>query len=353
MIKKAAFVLGVLMCAAVAQAHAAAYDEGISSYYERDPYVSSYTGASGFFGAATKRFLTDPLFIPRAGQLTGSTSFVYHSLNYEGYGGATNAHITSVNSDYKTLSQSLEYGISDRFSVGLSGAYQLNTVETEYPQLGSSQTAHNNGFSNPTLNATWRIIDQAKRKPVDVDLLLAYSPNVISAKSGVSGNNGNASNGRHVVSFGAAVGREMKKMSLKAQASGIYNGECSYQFLGNDHDYRVDSAMSYNLTLSSQVRFTNRFSLNAGMGYTLADDTNGRDLTDSSAATWKTTGVDTMTFNAALNFHFVPNRLVGSLAYTHTSYDDATNTYTDGYVSKIKDKSMNSFGARLIYSFNK
>jgi len=62
---------------------------------------------------------------------------------------------------------------------------------------------------------------------------------------------------------------------------------------------------------------------------------------------------NTRTLNVALNYHFSPNRLVGSVSYTYNSYTDATNTFAKATSdTAVENRMGNVVGVRLLYTFN-
>ena len=98
-------------------------------------------------------------------------------------------------------------------------------------------------------------------------------------------------------------------------------------------------------------RFTDRFSLNLGVGYTVVDGYNASNV--NTGAAWTAIPSNTLAFNAALNYHFIPNRLVGGLTYTYADYSDNASDSTSGSSnSETKNYSGNIVGVRMQYLIN-
>ena len=63
-------------------------------------------------------------------------------------------------------------------------------------------------------------------------------------------------------------------------------------------------------------------------------------------------GPDIGSFNAAFNYHLVPNRVVGAITYTYNRYTDSRNVFPNPAASiAVEHRFGNVVGARLMYVF--
>jgi hypothetical protein len=63
-------------------------------------------------------------------------------------------------------------------------------------------------------------------------------------------------------------------------------------------------------------------------------------------------GPDTRSVDAALNYHLVPNRLVGALTYAYNNYTDSKNTFPNpASNTSVTNRFGNVVGVRLMYAF--
>lgn len=101
------------------------------------------------------RYLSDPNFLPLAGQVYGTTSYTHgwtDGSSANAFGVATSDFHTNTN----TLGQLLSFGITDDLSVNGSVEYvPVNNREIDYAN-GRSASVDSSGFSEPIFGATWR-----------------------------------------------------------------------------------------------------------------------------------------------------------------------------------------------------
>src|SRR5579862_1135075 len=94
------------------------------------------------------RILSDPEFLPLAGQLYGTSAYSHGWVSGNSLNGAGGQ--STFNVDTNTLDQFLGYGITDDISVDASVRYALaNYRETDFGS-GSRSYSETSGFSDPT-----------------------------------------------------------------------------------------------------------------------------------------------------------------------------------------------------------
>jgi hypothetical protein len=103
------------------------------------------------------------------------------------------------------------------------------------------------------------------------------------------------------------------------------------------------------LSLATQTRFTPRLSLNAGYAYNFQGRTLA-ELTGKGVAFDDVIG-DTQNVDVSLNYHFMPDRLVGSVAYQHTFYGDRSEVFADPGSNLLQSRAGDLFSVTLRYLF--
>ena len=97
-----------------------------------------------------------------------------------------------------------------------------------------------------------------------------------------------------------------------------------------------------------QTRFGDQLSVNAGAGYTFGH--NADVINETTLVDHESHANGTPNLNAALNYHFIPNILVGSVTYQHDFGGGSDNLYavtTDD--PSVRNKSEDLLGVRLRY----
>ena len=309
---------------------------------------SSPMGADAFapYGG---RILSDPLFLPTQGQISGQTGYSQAKTDYDGINSA-GLETSSTQSRSYNWNQSFAYGLSNDFTLRLSGSWAHTTADATSDKTGIVSSTCDRGFADPTLGATWRLVEQSAARPFDFDLAASYSPNSIALRTGSGAQVGTVASGRQTALVSAGIGREMRAMSLQLVVSSTYLGQRSYEALSNGDQHSEESRWEYGMALNTQTRFTSRDSLNVNItdtvnrSYQAADDTAG--------TSWNTTPANSVAISAALNHHFIPDHLVGTLFYTYTTNADASNQYA----TPVRDNSThysssNTAGCRVSYMF--
>jgi len=321
---------------------------GLFSSKSEPSSLMDYDTASSPFAPISARIISDPLYLPLKSQLYGSTSYTYSlssssSYNYLGHKTANSS------TDANTFTQATEYGITDRFAIRLSDSYSFNKAFKALTTTGANTTSNNEGFNNPTIGTTYRMIDQSN-SPADIDLTLNISPNAFKDKEAGGGHDGTVASGNQPITFTTGIGREMKAFSILGTFSTIFEGNRYYEALSNDDNYYEHQYFNYEFAINTQTRLTDRLSFNLGSGYTIADKAHVTNL--STGTKFLATLADTLDFTAAINYHIIPNRLVGGITYTYDGYSNGKSTYaTASSDTETKNHYANVIGARLQYLF--
>ncbi len=286
------------------------------------------------------RLLSDPAYLPVQNQWFGSTAFDAFESNGDVYN-STGTKTATRKGWQNEIAQMLSYGVTNDFTVRISDAYvPYDKTKSEF--TGGGFTDHDrSGFRDPSVGVTWRVIDQANRSPVNLDLLADYSANLIDARST------NVAGGGQSGRVGAALSKVMPGFTIYGEAAADWYGGSS-EFDPVDLNFtRTESYWDYLVNLETQTRLGNLFSINAGVGYVFANNARVADIT---------TGVDHtnapgngLRLNAALNYFVMPN-VVASLTYDY-SRDNTTNEI---YALPAADTSLhnhdnNQVGVKFAY----
>lgn len=296
------------------------------------------------------RYLTDPAYLPLAGQIDGSTAFTMS----EGRGNTSDAGGTLL-SHFKDHSdrfnQFLEYGITDDLSVNFAMSY-LPYDKTTHDNVGGGTTVRESqGFTDPSLGITWRALDQAAG-PVNLDLFGNYSPNWTGSRIATSTSDGLEGRGGDAGDIGAAISHVTPLFTLYGSAAAELNGARSNFNPDSGTSVHRNSTTDWLLDVSGQVRLSDAISLNGGLGETIGRDTTH--VFNGAGVEHLVTQGDSTELHLAANYAFIPNSFIGSLTYGHTfdgnsraefPADPANNTETHGHQEDI-------WGAKLTYAFN-
>lgn len=286
------------------------------------------------------RMLSDPAYLPMQNVWFGSSAFSMLESNGDAYNAAGDK--TATRKGWEDLiTQELEYGITNDFTVRISDTYvPYDKTKSDFTAGGFSDHERD-GFEDPSVGVTWRAVDQANANPMNFDLIGDYKPNLITA------NTNNVARGGEGGDFGLAVSRVMPNFTVYGQALAEWYGG-SAEFDPNDKNFtRTGSYWDYLLNLQTQTRLGNRFSFNAGAGYVFANNTRVSDLTSGVAHTAEPG--DGWRLNAALNYLVQPN-IVASLTYNYARTDTTNDVYAlPASNTSLRNRDDNQFGVKFAY----
>lgn len=293
------------------------------------------------------RILSDPNFLPFTGQLYGTTSY-NHGWTSGNSANATGAETSAFQVNTNTLDQFLAFGITDDLSVNASLSYSPADYREINYASGHSATLDSSGFSDPTFGATWRALDQ-KTWPVDLDLIGSYTPDWIDAHTASAFEDGTVARGGEAGTVGAALGYDTRSFGIRGAFDADFLGSSSAYNLANGDTIETQGRTNYILSLDTQTRLTDLFSVNAGLAHTFASNESGVNLA-SGAPHYSEPG-DSTALQLALNYNFIPDQFVVSATYAHDFYDDG-RTFYDNPASdtETRDKSGNVVGVKLSYA---
>ena len=234
----------------------------------------------------TTQYMSDPSFIPSAGQIYSETSYARTHGDYEfsstlGFSGSGSVHNNQ-------FTQQIWVGVTNELSVRGTDTYQSNNLTKQ--------------FENPTFSILYRVIAQT-RYPMSVDIEANYTPP--AATSSQSG-------GSTIY-----VSREMKSFTVQGEFGATYNDP------GSDFSH----FWGYFAGLRSQWRFTDYWALNSGVVYS-GRTGNSLSITDSNASSQssstRSTSYDgTVAPYVALAYEIWPTHANIAVEYQHSFIGDS------------------------------
>jgi hypothetical protein len=294
------------------------------------------------------RILSDPLFLPRKGQVYGATAYTLDRPQGDNFKAGVNTG--SFTSSDNLIDQTLAYGLLNNLTIRLTQGYGINNRDSTAAATGDVTTGSATGFNDPTVSATFRVLDEP-RSPVILNLTASYSPDAFASEASGGGSDGTIGRGGQTAGLSFALGRVTKAFTVAATAASTHVGPQVTELLSNGTSSASTSYWSYNLGLATQTRFADRWSLDAGFGFATAGNYDVSNIETGNPHVYAPSS--THSLNLALNFHIQPNRLVGSVTYTYNGYTDATNTFAKAALdTAVENRMSNTVGVRLLYVFN-
>lgn len=291
------------------------------------------------------RILSDPTYLPLKGQVYGQTDYGYSQTNGHLFD-PTGAETAGIRNTLNIFDQKLAYGITDALSVRAGFSYGFGTDRRATP---TDTTSNNrNGLENPTIGATYRVLDQ-RSHPISFDVFGDYAPDVFPSKSASLSQDGTVATGGPEADFGFAVGRETRMFTIQGAFTDRYVGGTSTFNRTSGLSNTAPSFWVPVLGVQTQTRFTPRLSANLGYAYNFqsrsvaVQPVNGPSYTNQIG--------DTQTVNVSLNYHLIPNRLVGSVGYQHTFYGNRNQIYADPTSDLLQTRTGDAMNVSLRYLF--
>lgn len=293
------------------------------------------------------RIVSDPLYLPVKGEVYGATAYSFTQPTGENF--KAGVETSSFSADDHSVNQTLAYGLTDRLTMRLGFGYGVNDRDSTAAATGDVTVGNASGWNDPTFSATYRLFDEPF-SPLIVDVTGGYSPDLMDAKASDGVGTGTLARGGQNADVAVAFGRVLRSVTLAGTVGTTYVGQQTTLQLSNGTSTSADAHWSYSAGVATQMRFTSRTSVDAG-------------VTVGSAASYTVSNIDTgsshaygpgvtRSLNAAFNYHLVPNRIVVAATYRYDNNTDATNTFVKATSdTAVKGRSDNSVGVRLMYAF--
>jgi hypothetical protein len=294
------------------------------------------------------RIVSDPLYLPLAGQFLGTTSYQYSSTT-EDVLDSTGTKTESVHVDNNLIDQDVLYGITDDLTAHFNWAYDPSRDAKRDIVGGGTVDRSSSGWTNPDFGLTYRVLDE-RQSPLVLDLRLDYSPDAFPSKAATPTDEGTIARGGQMLDLGATLGHSTQQFTIAGlfDAQWLDTRKTLNQTSGDFS--RTSSVWNYSLGLATQTRFSDVLSLNAGVSELFANDTSV--INDTSGLTHLSHVGDTTNLNVALNYHFIPNRLVGSVGYEHNFFGPTHNLFatTPTNDTTIRNHDEDVVGVSLRYT---
>jgi hypothetical protein len=292
-----------------------------------------------------ERILSDPTFLPLKGQLYGESGYDYGSVT----GTSDSAAGTAFQRGWSnTWRQTLAYGVTDRISLNVDMDYATDHSRDTAAD-GTVSGAGRGGFDNPRFGAAWRLVDQTDH-PFTLDLKGWYAPDLFPAKTPVGTSDGTVASGDAQADIGLALGHETRAFTIQASVSGRWLGGADERDVASGDTRHTTAAWIPTLGLATQTRITPRLSVNVGGDFNFAASPTVSN--EQTGLFYQARRGDTGDLAVAVNYHLIPNKVVGSLGYKHGFFGRGDNVFpADPARDAEIDRSSNTFGGTLRYVF--
>jgi hypothetical protein len=295
----------------------------------------------------TSRILSDPNYLPLAGQIEGSTAYSHGWINGSGVNAAGD-QISSFHINSNVIGQTLAYGITDDLSVNGSVQYVPRTFREGDGADGRVTSFDSSGFSDPTFGATWRALGQ-NAWPVSFDLFGSYTPDLINAQTASAVEDGTVARGGQSGAAGAAVGYETRSFTIRGAFTENFFGTSNHLNLADGDTLEDGSYNNSELSLATQTRLADLFSVNAGIDHTFSSNVNSVNVANGVARV--TEPGDETSLRFALNYHLVPNAVVLAATYDYDSYSNGRTLFADPALDTgARNRNGNVLGIKLDYA---
>jgi outer membrane scaffolding protein for murein synthesis (MipA/OmpV family) len=300
------------------------------------------------FTPISDRILSDPTYLPLKGQFYGESSYDYSDNQSQNFR-ATGENLSSASRTLNTIAQTFAYGVTDRLSINVSEAYGFSGT-TKVTNASGVASNGQSGWFDPTIGLTYRLADQ-KEQPFILDLFGHYSPDAFDSRNASNGQVASDGRGGPAVDFGLALARETKMFTIRGSVTATYYGESTDETNSLERGNLVTgSYWAPTLGVQTQTRLTDRLSANVNADYTF----NGSPMVRNNLSDLdhvEDIG-NTADVGVSLNYHLIPNKLVGSINYVHTFNDHTNLSYlNDATLDTYHWGTTNDVGFSLKYVF--
>jgi hypothetical protein len=270
------------------------------------------------------RVVSDPAYLPKGGQLFGSTEYS-DGITNSNANNAAGVQTSTTNTISNAVSQVFEFGITDDFTLRAADAYQWPTSDTTAADGLITETG-SNGFVDPTFGIIWRVLDEQDHF-FNWDLVGSYAPNFLNAQSADPTQDGTVARGGDTAVFGTALSYKGEDFTLYLEGTASYLADRSILNPSNNITTDYDASWQYNFSLLTQTRFSKKWSINLGLTQVDIDSANGSFVNNSgNTISVNSRPGDVTNFTAALNLQFAPNRFVMSVIYNYDFYGNGAFT---------------------------
>jgi len=276
-----------------------------------------------------------------------SLSFAKETYKEEYTGGST--YTISYNGNYEkrttSITEILSYAFKINHALGLELSYGSVNNKYSYNQTyydffykmpmdinGSNLTSKSNGFYNPIFSYKFRIIEQIKNdKPINLDLLAKFSPNLLPAKNASEeindSKNGTVASGNTSIKVGAALSQKIESFNWLVNANLKYVGETKKTETYNDSTDTSDPFIIFLLACNGQYYFNSIIGLDFGIAYQFIPEISvkndkriGKYTSESRNETKVSVGLNVNAIENKLNFYSEVNAYAGN-AYNQNYYN--------------------------------
>lgn len=300
------------------------------------------------FTPDASRALSDLAYLPKQNQCTSTTNFSYTKTTGDiyDYFGAQKSSFTTTSS---LLSQTYADGITDDLTLRITAAYGKTNV-TDNLATGTNTSSVAYGLDDPVLEMVWRALDQDDHA-LNWDMIISYAPDLVPAIAASATQVGSVARGGQALAVGTAFSYKTRDFTAYLDGSATYLSRKEVSDNINTIT-TYNSNWQYILSLNTQTRLNGVLAINAGMTETVHNYVRGTN--DTTQIVFDNKVGNQTTFNAALVYNIIPNKVVTTLTYNHEIFSNGSIDYLTqpSLNTNTKTKSANAIGARLQYLFD-
>ena len=275
----------------------------------------------------------------------GSVNYITNQgeiVSYSSFGGtgSNSDHFNDLGSQTsKSKSSSLSwgetlgYGVTNDLEIIFKDSYSSNS-STAYASSGTNTSYNSSGFADPTFSILWRALNQGPAYPVSLDLTASYAPDILDAKAASSVADGTIARGGSEFTGTAAVSHVSGPDIFYLAVSAINSAERDIlvQPAVGPYNQSASAFWQYTINAAYQHYFDEKLSVIGGVQYFSSDTYTAINLGGNNLSYNKTDGAQWRPY-VTVNYAFVPNKIVGSLNYTH-SFDANNSSYAPADATK-------------------
>ena len=185
----------------------------------------------------------------------------------------------------------IAYGIVDRWSLILDGRYNFQSgSDTSYfsgsTLNGTSEHTDSSGPSEPNLEFQYRAVEE-KTSGFNLDLLLGYSPKLITSKSATKTDKGNNGRGGDLITLSASAEKKMRVLEIAGSVEVRKYGKETTANATTGSESNADEHTNVNLTLIGRYSLNERFHILGGL-----EDSMYSSITVKSSSTTQVSSYD-------------------------------------------------------------
>ena len=282
--------------------------------------------------------VADLNFQPKTGAFHLSSELVYSAGDFDSAGdeGKSSKETTGYDTN-----NHISYGVMDSLSVGLGLNYSLVADNDSTPEGRDKTTDKLNGLQDPTISASYRLMDEKASVIVDLntEILLGFSDKENDAKRG-----------GHAVKIGADASKKLGALELMGEFNLNYLLEGTHVDKVWDETITLDPSMDLKFGVAAQYMATEGLYFNLGVDYTMIGEVDGKYERTNETGKFTVESYNILNFKAGAKYAFNSDLAI-KLGYSMSLTDDKSTKVKNGPTEKDTDITDYAVNVGVDYSF--